>query len=243
MTSAVMGSRPRTKTERCASSVSGTPGPQPIGYVPAGPVRARLDALLWSGWSLDDVADHSGVDTATLRVLTGPVAVDARVRVRLAEAVAAVGRAPMDVWEVPATGTVRRLQALAALGWDPTVLAACAGLAWAVVRRVQVVAAGSALLVARAYDRLSMTPAPAGPGAARVAASAARHRWAPPLAWDDEDLDDPAATVPPPRPPRRGLAAAEVLELRAIGLSDLEISARLRLQVHTVTRRARRAAA
>jgi len=31
--------------------------------------------------------------------------------------------------------------------------------------------------------------------------------------------------------------------LRALGLSDLEISARLRLQVHTVTRRVRRAAA
>lgn len=214
MTSAVMGSRPRTKTERCASSASGTPGPRPIGYVPAGPVRARLDALLRSGWSLDDVADHSGVDTATLRVLNGPVAVDARVRVkaRVAVAVAAVGRTPMNVWEVPATGTVRRLQALAALGWDPAVLAARAGLDWAAVRRAQVVAAGSALLVARAYDRLSMTPAP-------------------------------AATVPPPRPPRRGLAAAEVLELRAIGLSDLEISARLRLQVHTVTRRVRRAAA
>ncbi len=243
MTSAVMGSRPRTNPEGCASSASGTPGARPTGYVPAGPVRARLDALLRSGWSLDDVTDHSGVDIATLRVLTGPVAVDARVRVRLAVAVAAVGRTPLDVWEVPATGTVRRLQALAALGWDPALLAARAGLDWPALRRAPVVAAGSALLVARAYDRLSMTPAPAGPGAARVAASAARHRWAPPLAWDDEDLDDPAATVPPPRPPRRGLAAAEVLELRAIGLSDLEISARLRLQVHTVTRRVRRAAA
>lgn len=243
MTPALMASRPRTDIERSAGSASGTRGHRPTGYVPAGPVRARVDALLRSGWSLDDVADHSGVDTATLRVLTGPVAVDARVRVRVAVAVAAVGRTPMDVWEVPATGTVRRLQALAALGWDPAVLAARAGLDWAGVRRAPVVAAGSALLVARAYDRLSMTPAPAGPGAARVVASAARHRWAPPLAWDDEDLDDPAATIPPPRPPRRGLAAAEVLELRAIGLSDLEISARLRLQVHTVTRRVRRAAA
>ena len=243
MTSVVMGSRPRTKTERCASSASGTPGAQPTGYVPAGPVRARVDALLRSGWSLDDVADHSGIDTATLRVLTGPVAVNARVRVPLAVTIAAVGRTPMDVWEVPATGTVRRLQALAALGWDPALLAARAGLDWAAVRRAPVVAAGSAMLLARAYDRLSMTPAPAGPRTARVAASAARHRWAPPLAWDDEHLDDPAATIPPPRPPRRGLAAAEVLELRAIGLSDLEISARLRLQVHTVTRRVRRAAA
>jgi len=243
MTSALMGSRPRTDTRGCASSTSGTPGPRPTGYVPAGPVRARLDALLRSGWSLDDVTDHSGVDTATLRVLTGPVAVNARVRVRLAVAVAAVGRKATDAWEVPATGTVRRLQALAALGWDPALLAARAGLDWASVRRAPVVAAGSALLVARAYDRLSMTPAPAGPGTARVAASAARHRWAPPLAWDDEDLDDPAATIPPPRPPRRGLAATEVLELRALGLSDLEISARLRLQVHTVTRRVRRAAA
>lgn len=163
MTSALTGSRPPTDTVGCAGSASGRPGHQPAGYVPAGPVRARLDALLRSGWSLDDVADHSGVDTATLRVLTGSVAVGAQVRVRLAVAVAEVGRTPMDVWEVPATGTVRRLQALAALGWDPALLAARAGLDWAAVRRAQVVAAGSALLVARAYDRLSMTPAPAGP--------------------------------------------------------------------------------
>lgn len=212
----------------------------PAGYVSSGPVRLRLLELAAAGWTLLDIADHSGVDLPTLRTLSGTSGL---VRTGLAAAVIAVGQSAVDGGEVCAIGTRRRLQALAALGWDPVPLAARAGLDWSVVQHAATVPAGAAVLVARTYDRLSMTRPPLTARSARVAAQAVRHRWAPPLSWDEDDLDDPDAETPPPWPPRRGLAATEVVELRELGLSDLEISARLGIQVAAVGRRVRRAAA
>lgn len=103
-------------------------------------------------------------------------------------------RAPARI--VDATGTRRRLQALAAIGWpfraladplgyrDPT---AVARLAHPSTARVN---ARTAAAVTTLYDRLSMTPGPSSHTRGR----AIRAGWAPPLAWDsDADLDDPGA--------------------------------------------------
>lgn len=97
-----------------------------------------------------------------------------------------------------ATGTARRIRALLAIGWTHEHLHAATGIATRrhvkgdkgrVTRRTHEAIAGL-------YDRLSMTPGPSEQNRAR----ARRLGWVPPLAWDDELIDDPTA-----RP--RGVAA------------------------------------
>jgi hypothetical protein len=103
---------------------------------------------------------------------------------------------------LPALGTRRRLQALCALGWDWYSLANHIGASHEVVRtwamNNQFVYARTAATVRVLYDELSMKLPPENTTAQRNAASRARGRakrrgWPPPLAWDDEDLDNPDA--------------------------------------------------
>lgn len=98
------------------------------------------------------------------------------------------------------TGTVRRIQALVALGWSQSKIADRLG-----IRRANVtplahgrrdVTVATAKAVHRLYDELSMTLPPNTEYRDRIAASRARnyaraHGWLPPLAWDDSLIDDP----------------------------------------------------
>lgn len=93
---------------------------------------------------------------------------------------------------IDGTGTQRRIQALWALGWTSRDIAnACGwGTPQAVTEVVGVRSAvfrGTAETVARAYEQLSMTPGPS----AKNRRDAARKGWAPPLAWEGIDIDDP----------------------------------------------------
>lgn len=105
-------------------------------------------------------------------------------------------------WAIPALGTQRRIQALMALGWTSTDIAAECG--WAHRNYVMRILNGqkgkpttwvqrkTAEVFAAAYDQLSMQIPPHAPRRARTRAIAARKGYAPPLAWDD--IDDPNET-------------------------------------------------
>lgn len=93
------------------------------------------------------------------------------------------------------TGTRRRVQALAALGHTLASIAAEAGLRRrntlsVIVRGQQTVRRATAEQVAAAYERMSMTRGPS----MRAQAYARAQGWVPPLAWDDDTIDDPHAT-------------------------------------------------
>ncbi len=97
---------------------------------------------------------------------------------------------------VDSTGTARRLRALMALGHSTWKIADAMGTSQQHVRRllrgegrVHVVTAAKARA---AYDALGMTRGD-GPRVKRTLDHAARMGWPPPLAWDDETIDDPAA--------------------------------------------------
>lgn len=107
---------------------------------------------------------------------------------------------------VARVGAARRVRALMALGHNSETIGAAAGITGRLVLKV-VYTPGPWVTAARyeqvcvAYEALSMR---AGSDS-RVRQWALERGWAPPLAWDDEDLDDPDATPDGVlRPSRRG---------------------------------------
>ena len=94
---------------------------------------------------------------------------------------------------VDSTGTRRRIRALQAIGWTRQSIADAAGIDIEVImnatRKKVRVYGRTAERIRRAYNRLSMRPGPSVLGRRRAVAKG----WPPPLAWDDEAIDDPAA--------------------------------------------------
>lgn len=164
------------------------------------------------------------------------------------------GRAPNR--PIDATGTRRRIQALMVLGWPlRTIMADKLGYSpksyphrLATAPRVT---PGLAKRVAALYDELSMTPGPSK----RTRNRALQAGFLPPLAWDDDRIDDPtyqptqleeddetvdevavrrALAGDRPAALRREELVAAVLAAHERGLSDPEIGVLLGLKPNTV---------
>lgn len=98
---------------------------------------------------------------------------------------------------VDATGTSRRLQALAAVGWSAAALGGrlgCTGQAVSKLRGQRRVHRDTARRVADLYAALAGQPVPDTVSAKQARETAARNGWARPEHWDGVDIDDPAAT-------------------------------------------------
>lgn len=177
------------------------------GPVDGDVLRVHLRSLAAAGMGYKRAADVAGVARSTVgRILYGRpdrgTPPTPRVRYAIARkllAVRAVDHGPNK--PIEASGTVRRIRALIAIGWTRTEIARGIGWSlanlgtmlhrgaepWAGFVEVRTAAAVSAL-----YDRLSMHPS-TGPHSARARAEARSNGWPPPLAWDDDEIDDPAA--------------------------------------------------
>jgi hypothetical protein len=126
-------------------------------------------------------------------------------------------------------GTMRRLQALAALGWPLDALAAELDMSPGHVKdlrchgRGDVVYRTTAARVAAVYERLSGTPG----SSERVRRYAARQDWPSPMAWDEVDIDDPAARAYGRRveEPQTYLPAVELAERAERLRAELEAAA------------------
>ncbi|MGC3954616.1 MAG: hypothetical protein QM804_10240 [Propionicimonas sp.] len=98
---------------------------------------------------------------------------------------------------VPDIGTRRRLQALAALGWQMNQIADTLGIHPRNLLRLRAgraggrVQQGTAARVRDIYDQISMTLPPDTPQARRRRTTARQKGWLPPLAWDDATIDKP----------------------------------------------------
>lgn len=114
------------------------------------------------------------------------------------------GYTPTDTSHVNPRGARRRLQALHALGYTWVALATETGIGLTTIKDVSrgewpVVEARHDAAIRDAYDRLSMQ-LPTGDTRHKMAAitkarqASRRYGWAPPLAWDDDAIDDPDAT-------------------------------------------------
>lgn len=211
------------------------------GYVPAREVREHAERLRAAGLGYRRIATLAGVSSrAVLSILTGkhPTGVSQEsVRADVAERILAVrpsnafvaGRRMVD-----ATGTRRRLQALVALGWSRTdiarhgdMLQKCVGAALTGDRCVL----ATARKVHAVYELLWDQEPPTETASQRQAVSrarseAARNRWARPMDWDEDAIDDPAQSPAKVRRVRMTAHARldELMFLAQAGL-DLEQAA------------------
>jgi len=151
---------------------------------------AHLDMLRGAGMGLRQINLSTGIARSTLQQLAGRKRIS-----RATEAsVLAVRPAPAAGARVDGTGTMRRLRALMAIGWSGKQLGdrldiTTANL-WPLVRGREHVHAATARKVADLYDQLWDQP-----GNRQKSINLAQRRgWALPLAWDDDEIDDPAAT-------------------------------------------------
>lgn len=163
------------------------------GYLQsAGPTSDRIRELRTGGMTLAAIAARAGVSlTALRRVEFGT---REKVTARTAAAVLAITAGSVPTGVVPAAGTTRRIRALLALGWPHSSISADCGHHTDVLlaQRRASVTVRTAQDIRTTYDRLSMTVGPSR----RTANAAARLGYAPPLAWDDDTIDDPTAAPP-----------------------------------------------
>lgn len=132
-----------------------------------------------------------------------------------------------------AQGARRRVVSLMCVGWSARRIAAAAGCTAELVQSVADSSVQALPLdvhdaIARAFDRLGAQPIPVNPDIELV-------RWArmrggvPPLAWDDEDIDDPKGKPDrkPYRPAYRALDKLDALEeFNAWGMTYDEVGFR-----------------
>lgn len=194
-------------------------------YVDAGPARQHVLTLRDAGIGYRRVAVLAGVSVQTLkRLLHGHRGnpPSRKIRREAAEAILGVRPALDDLparTPVDATGTVRRLRALAAGGWTGPQLAGLLGMsprAPGVMMRYQDrVTAGTARAVRVLYDDLWMRRPPERSHREKLAASKARNYaaargWVTGGWWDEEPgphfIEDPAATPVPGAPAGRAAA-------------------------------------
>ena len=214
-------------------------------YVDAEPARQHVLALRSAGMGRRRLAQLSGVSDSVIHVLingrpergSGPSRRIAADNARAIMAVPMPGTAHLAAGaRVDITGTTRRLRALVAIGYTQCDLAGRLGItsenSTDLFHAKGRVLAATALKVAALYDRLSMTAGPSQAARDR----ARRLRWHPPLAWDDDTIDDPNAK--PERGQRATLHWAErYRELRDdLGLTQEQICQRLGIQRESLLR-------
>lgn len=158
--------------------------------------REHIESLLSLGWSLRAIADAAGISPTTVsRQYRG---LEQKITIRMERAILSVSadkaRDRSGREFVPAVGVRRRIHALYAIGHTAETVAAACDLDATSVRNA-VNAPGEwitwekANQVSLAYDRLWNVAGPSPHNRGRAVSLG----WAPPLAWDDETIDDPAA--------------------------------------------------
>ena len=208
--------------------------------VPAGPVRAHVEALRAAGVGSRRIEELSGVSRSVIQALLNGRKIygnqpSKTISAANAQRLLAVQVQPALGCRVPVLGTARRLQALVAIGYTQSDLAARLGVTPAnsteLFRAGRSVLASTAARAAALFDELAMTPGPS-----RTARNRARKLgWAPPPAWDDDTIDNPAAQ--PDLGERRPLKFDEKYsELKDLGYSDLEILSKLKVQPESLLR-------
>jgi hypothetical protein len=205
------------------------------------PVQQRIAELKSFGLGYRRVAELAGLPIRTVRELDGrrprafvtKVTADAILAVQLPQTAAELAA---DGAFIPATGSTRRLQALTTAGYTGRQLCAeirgnQTSLKRLVSGRQTVITAAKARDIAAAFTRLQMTPGPS----TRARLRGQRNGWPPPLAWDEDTIDDPAAQ-PDTGQTRKPTFADRYTDAREIGLTDEQAAQRLGIKLDSLER-------
>jgi hypothetical protein len=177
------------------------------GYVSAARARVHILHLKSQGMGLKRIAAVSEVSQGQLwKLIYGRTRPDGtrvpsrRVMPTTEARILAVTLDLAGGARVDATGITRRIQAMVTIGWSQASLAGALQIGPSnftpiVHGRRPTVTVATAKAVTDLYARLSMTPNTPDEWRAKSAANRARnyataHGWAPPLAWDDETIDN-----------------------------------------------------
>lgn len=179
-----------------------------IGRVDAQPVREHIAALMEYGIGMKRIAAVAGVSNSTLgKIMYGEpsrgVPPRDRVEKHVADGVLAIRPSLEHLGKsvtVDSTGTCRRIQALVTIGWSQSRLGVLLGMEPGNFNRTiksPRVHADTARKVKALYDELWNQPQTGDDWRSRISVNRSRnyakgHGWLPPLAWDDETIDDPA---------------------------------------------------
>lgn len=202
--------------------------------------RHHIERLLAAGWTKAQIARAAGVAHRTVGAVVGGVANISK-RTALAILSVQIGPAPDDARDVDATGTVRRLRALVAIGWPIAHLAKRLGMYDTAVGNIArgelaQVRATTAENVAALYRELCRLPGPSQ----RARIDARKKGWHGPLAWDD--IDNPAeepdteGTVLAARRHKAVIDREQVARLTAQGLSAAQIADVIGCHIRSVSR-------
>jgi lambda repressor-like predicted transcriptional regulator len=167
----------------------------PHGLVDNEPVRRHIHVLRGRGYGMNAISELSGVTATTLwNVMSGRYET---VRYRTSAAVLAVPvpcRIAPGVANVPSVGTVRRIKALARVGFSMMFIADRFGVTVQLLSRMLKQDLVSALWAHRIdvlFEELHMIP---GGGPSEVSRlMAAAKGWPAPLEWNEDEIDDPTA--------------------------------------------------
>lgn len=219
-------------------------GRQEIDRVDAAPVREHMDYLQANGISLKQLAKLTGLSHSAISAIRyGRTerghAPYARVTTKTATKILAV-KLTMDTMapgrNIDSTGTKRRIQALVAIGWSLARIGQHIGISptnMSTFMQADQCSVAKAKAVRELYDQLWNKPQVGTDQRSRISANRARNYanargWAPPLAWDDDAIDDPAAAPDlGERTLLRDTIAEDVEYLHRTGASRDEITQRL----------------
>lgn len=170
---------------------------RPESLLDAGDCRDHLNKLHDAGMTWVQIADRSGMNKHHIDSIAHG---DTRKVTQYTRSL--ILGVPFEPFRAAnlrdSTGTRRRLEALACLGYSQPQIGRLTGRPnmtgshvrnWMITKRVTHEIAD---VVRSAYDKYSMVPSD-NPRATYTKRYAARQGWAPPLAWDEGDIDDPAA--------------------------------------------------
>jgi plasmid maintenance system antidote protein VapI len=212
--------------------------------VDAEPARRHVQALMAAGVGYARIAAAAGVATSTINHMLYPRhsrQPAAKLNHENARRILSVRAEDVVTGLVNAAGSARRIRALMAVGWPPMHLATRIGVHphyVSEIHRSNQVFATTAHAVAATYNQL-WDKNPQHYGVSQQAANRFRNYarangWAPPAAWDDDQLDDPAgaphvgdddSTVN--RDELAEYRRQEIAHLASFGIPEHEIAQRL----------------
>jgi len=165
------------------------------GRADAEPVRVHVRMLMDSGVGIRRISQLSGIPTGTIGKILYDVPRRERCARRTSDAIMALQPnigAMADGAKTDSTGTRRRIQALVAIGWTQKRIANLARLDDATMFRLMhstTCTAATARTIAEIYDLCWQSPL----DNQRMRRFAQRRGWVSPLAWHDDEIDDPQA--------------------------------------------------